>query len=169
MQNTLSQPLPAFAPRSLIFLAIAIFVVATASFLGSSATSPSLPVWYPALKKPWFNPPNLAFPIAWTLLFALMAIGFWRVLRHVDGGEPRRRAIFVFLLHLVVNVSWSFAFFGAQSVGGGLVVAVLLVIAVAWVVLAFRKVDPLAAWLQMPYLCWVTFALVLNAAIWRLN
>jgi translocator protein len=169
MPSTASPLLPPFAPRSLIFLGIAVFIVAAASFLGSSATTPSLPVWYAGLNKPWFNPPNWLFPIAWSTLFALMAFGFWRILRQVESGAARNAAIFAFLLQILVNITWSFAFFGAQSTGAGLVVAVMLVVAVARMIFAFRALDELAAWLQLPYLCWVTFALVLNAAIWRLN
>ncbi len=121
-----------------------------------------------ALRKPWFNPPNWAFPVAWTALFALMAYGFWRVLRH-DASEARTRAIIAFLAQLAVNVSWSFAFFAARSVGLGLVVAVLLVAAVATMIVMFLRVDRTAALLQLPYLGWVSFALLLNATIWRIN
>jgi translocator protein len=169
MQNQTSTMLPAAAPRSLVFLAIAICLVFAASLLGSSATGPQIPLWYAGLKKPWFNPPNWVFPVAWTFLFSLMAFGFWRILRHVEAGDLRRRAIIAFIVQLVFNVSWSFAFFAANSAGAGVAVAIGLVLTVAAMVLAWRKVDELAAWLQMPYLFWVTFALILNATIWRIN
>ena len=125
--------------------------------------------WYENLRKPWFNPPNWVFPVAWTALFALMAYGFWRILRVEDAGEARTRAIIAFIVQLAVNVSWSFAFFAFQSVGAGLIVAVLLVASVAGMVVTFRKVDPTAAYAQLPYLAWVSFALLLNATIWRMN
>jgi tryptophan-rich sensory protein len=167
---TPSHPLiPATTPRSLVFLLIALFIVTAASGLGSTATSPHIPTWYAALNKPWFNPPNWVFPLAWSALFLLMAFGFWRILRQVGAGRPRNTAILAFLVQIVFNVAWSFAFFAAQSPMAGLVVAVGLVASVAAMVIAFRRIDPLAGNLQLPYLGWVSFAMVLNFAIWRIN
>jgi translocator protein len=159
----------ATSKQSLIFAGLALFLVGVTATLGSSVTTPQIPGWYAGLKKPWFNPPNLAFPIAWTTLFALMAFGLWRILRAVDAGKPRKLAILTFLTQLLFNAGWSFAFFGAQSPAAGLFVIAGLVLSVLAMILAFRKVDPLAANLQIPYLCWVSFASILNIAIWRLN
>jgi translocator protein len=167
--TTASPLIPAASPRSGIFLLIALFVVAAASGLGSTATSPHIPTWYAALNKPWFNPPNWVFPVAWSTLFLLMAFGFWRVLRQVDGGQPRNTAILTFLVQILFNIGWSFAFFAARSPLAGLVVAVGLVLSVAAMVVAFRRIDPLAGNLQLPYLAWVSFALFLNFTIWRIN
>ncbi len=169
MLDTTTPLIAANTVRSGIFMLIALFVVAVASVLGSTVTSPMIPTWYAALNKPWFNPPNWLFPIAWTTLFLLMAFGFWRVLRQVDGGRPRNLAILAFLAQIVVNISWSYAFFGAQSPFAGIFVAVALVAAVAAMLFAFRRIDRLAGNLQWPYLAWVSFALVLNIAIWRIN
>ena len=170
MQTSLPMTLiPALSARSLVFLGIAIFIVAMASVLGSTATTDAIPTWYVQIRKPWFTPPNLVFPIAWTLLFALMAFSFWRILRHVDAGDLRRQAILAFLVQILFNIGWSFTFFGARNPGAGVIVATGLVLAVATMVLTFRKLDTLAAWLQIPYLCWVSFALFLTIAIWRLN
>jgi translocator protein len=168
--NTTATPLiPASSVRSGIFLLIALFTVAAASGLGSSATAPSIPTWYAALNKPSFNPPNWAFPLAWSILFLLMAVSFWRILRQVDGGQPRKTAILTFIIQILFNVTWSFAFFGAQSPLTGIFVAVGLVASVAAMIVTFRRIDPLAGNLQLPYLAWVSFALVLNFAIWRIN
>jgi translocator protein len=159
----------ATSKQSLIFAVLALFLVAVTASLGSSVTTPQIPGWYAGLKKPWFNPPNFAFPIAWTTLFALMAFGLWRILRAVDAGKPRNLAIFIFIVQLLFNAGWSFAFFGAQSPTAGLFVIVGLVLSVLAMILAFRKVDILAGNLQIPYLCWVSFASIINLAIWRLN
>ena len=169
MQSTLTPLIHPKSTQSQIFLLIALVVVAGTSFLGSALTTPSIPTWYTALNKPWFNPPNWVFPVAWTSLFLLMAFSFWRILRQVNGGRPRTIAIVAFILQLVVNVSWSLAFFAAQNIGAGLVVGILLVAAVAWMVVAFRRIDPLAGNVQLPYLAWVSFALVLTATLWRIN
>ncbi len=161
--------IPALSARSLVFLAIALLIVGSASVSGSLITAPNIASWYAGIRKPWFNPPNWIFPVVWPMLYALMAFGFWRILRQVEGGQPRQLAIFAFLIQIVANAAWSLAFFGAQSPAAGLIVAILLVLTVAFMVLKFHKTDPLSAWLQLPYLCWVTFAALLNTAIWRLN
>jgi translocator protein len=167
--TTATPLLPASSPRSGILLIIALVIVTAASALGSTATSPHIPTWYAALNKPWFNPPNLAFPLAWSILFLLMAWSFWRILRQLDGGQPRRTAMFAFFVQLLFNVGWSFAFFAARSPGAGIIVAVGLVLSVGAKIIAYRRIDRLAAAMQLPYLAWVSFALVLNIAIWRIN
>ncbi len=167
--STATPLIPANSVKSSIFMLIALVVVTAASALGSTATSPAIPTWYAALNKPWFNPPNWAFPLAWTILFLLMAFGLWRILRQVDGGRPRNIAIVAFMVQILFNVAWSFAFFGAQNPLAGLVVAVGLVLSVAAMIVAFRRIDPLAGNVQLPYLAWVSFATVLNFALWRMN
>jgi translocator protein len=167
--TTATPLIPATSTRSGIFLLIALFIVAATSGLGSTATSPHIPTWYAALNKPWFNPPNWAFPVAWTALFLLMAVGLWRILRQVDGGQARNHAILAFLVQILFNIGWSFTFFAARSPFAGIFVAIGLTLSVLAMILAFRRIDPLAAALQLPYLGWVSFATVLNVAIWRIN
>jgi tryptophan-rich sensory protein len=167
--SPLDYRLPPLSRRSLIYLAVAIIAVMGAAIMGSSVTQPHILGWYTTIRKPGFNPPNWVFPVVWPALFALMAFGLWRVLRTVHAGEPRRRALIAFALQLACNVAWSFAFFGANSPGLGLIVAVVLVAAVATMLFAFLSVDGVAGLAQIPYLLWVTFALVLNATIYMIN
>jgi translocator protein len=161
--------IPALSKRSLIFVLIAVLVVAFAAISGSLITAPKIPIWYAGLNKPWFNPPREVFPIVWPILYALMAFGFWRILRAVDSGKPRDHAILTFLVQILFNAGWSFAFFGAESPLAGLIVLAGLILCVLAMIFAFRKVDPLAAFLQLPYFAWISFAFMLNIAIWRLN
>lgn len=158
---------PALSGRGLLLLPLAPVVVA--SSLGSYLTAGALVSWYPALKKPFFTPPNLAFPIAWTFLFALMALAFWRILRARPEQGPKRAALGLFALQLVFNVGWSWAFFGQRSPLFGLVAVGLLFVAIALTIRAFRPIDRPAAWALYPYLAWVGFAATLNAAIVYLN
>jgi translocator protein len=169
MQDISETLLLARSARSLVFLAIAILVVVVATMVGSSVTTPVISTWYAGLNKPWFNPPNIAFPIVWPMLFGLMAFGFWRILRVVNGGTPRNHAIFAFFIQLLFNMGWSMAFFGAKSPLAGLFVAVGLVLSVAAMVVTFSRVERLAGLLQLPYLAWVSFAMILNATIWWIN
>jgi tryptophan-rich sensory protein len=120
--------------------------------------------WYDQLEKPSFTPPGAAFPIVWTILYALMAYGAWRVWRRIGPEPDRSRALLVFGVQLLLNGLWAPVFFGAQSPELGMLVIAALWLAVLGMVLTFAPVDPLAAALNVPYLGWVTFAAVLNGA-----
>lgn len=156
-------------PRGMGYAALAAASVVATSAAGRQVTSGALQSWYPALIKPSFNPPNWVFPVAWTLLFAMMGTAFWRVLRGAPARPWRKPGIALFVAQLVLNVGWSAAFFGARSPVLGLVVIAPFWLAILATALAFRAVDRSAAWLLVPYLAWVTFATVLNVAIVHLN
>lgn len=160
---------PALGGRGLILLPVALVPVIVVSMLGSYLTAGALVSWYPGLKKPFFTPPNLAFPIAWTFLFALMALAFWRVLRARPEQGPKTGAILMFFGQLVANVGWSWAFFGQKSPVMGLVVVCVLFLAIALTIRQFRPLDRVASFALYPYLAWVAFAATLNAAIVMLN
>lgn len=159
---------PPLSGRSLAYLALGVLLVVAVSLIGAWATSGAIADWYPTLRKPWFTPPNAAFPIVWPALYALMAFGFWRILR-AETVDGRGQAIVAFCVQLALNLCWSLAFFGARSVVLGLVVIVALLAGIVWMIAAFWRVDRPAAYAQLPYLAWVGFATLLNAAIFRLN
>lgn len=155
--------------RGALLAAIALASVVATSTAGRIVSAPSVAGWYKTIAKPSFNPPNWAFPVAWSLLFALMGVAFWRVLRRAPSTPSRAAAIRLFAVQLVVNVGWSVAFFGAQSPSAGLVVIVPFWLLIVATIRTFHRVDRIAAWLLAPYAAWVAFAAVLNAAIVRLN
>jgi tryptophan-rich sensory protein len=150
-------------------LLIAILPVVAASVLGSAVTVPQIPGWYAGLAKPPFNPPNWVFAPVWTALFALMALAAFRILRSPVRTPGRRRALLAYHLQLLLNIAWSFAFFGANSPLAGLAVILPLLAAIAATIATFRPLDRLAANLLWPYFAWVCFATLLNASIWWLN
>ena len=129
-------------------------------------SSPDSP-WFRALDKPAFYPPELAFPVVWTLLFTLMGIALWLVWRSDASG--RRLALGLFALQMAFNVAWTPAFFTLEALFLGLLVIVALWMLVVATIVAFNRVDRRAAALLVPYLAWVTFAAVLNFELWRLN
>jgi tryptophan-rich sensory protein len=124
--------------------------------------------WYAGLAKPAWTPPNWLFAPVWTLLYLLMGLAAWLVWerRGTSGG---RWALGLFLVQLGLNALWSWVFFGLHRPGLAFVEIVLLWLALAATIGAFRRVRPLAAGLLVPYLLWVTFAAALNFALWRLN
>lgn len=148
-----------------IWLAL-VFAVAAA---GSAVTTPQIPTWYASLAKPPFNPPSWVFGPVWTLLYAMMAVAIWRIARLPPVAAGRRTALWLFLAQLALNGLWSPAFFGLQSPLLGLAVIVPLLAVLAWTVAVFFRLDTLAGLLLVPYLLWVAFATVLNAAIVSLN
>lgn len=148
---------------------LACFVVAfAAARIGSVLTTPNLD-WYATLEKPFFTPPNWAFPVAWTVLFTLMAISLFWVWRRLDFRFRPHPALVAFAVQLVLNVGWSWGFFHNRAPLLGLVVIVLLLVAIVWTLREFGRVSGGAALLLVPYLLWVGYAAVLNASIHWLN
>lgn len=118
--------------------------------------------------QPPLSPPAMVFPIVWGILFALMGIGAARIYLAPPSRE-RANSLRIFLLQLAFNFFWSILFFNLQAFGAALVWLLILWGLILWMIVAFRKVDPLAAWMQIPYLLWVTFAAYLNYGVWMLN
>ncbi len=118
--------------------------------------------------QPGFAPPAAVFPAAWTVLYALMGIGAARIWTAEDSPD-RKRGLNLFVAQLTVNFFWSLIFFNLRTYGIALLWLLLLWGLVLAMLLTFRKTDPPAAWLQIPYLVWLTFAAVLNYAVWQLN
>ena len=140
-------------------------VCLAAGALGAAVTAPAIPGWYAGLAKPSFNPPNWLFAPVWTALYILMAIAAWLVWRRGNARTP----LMLFALQLVLNSIWSLLFFDRHRIDLALIDIVLLLGTIVVTALAFRRRSAIAALLLMPYLAWVSFATVLNFAIWRLN
>ena len=121
--------------------------------------------WYAALHKPSWNPPAWIFGPAWTLLYTLMAVAAWLVWKQVGW----RRPLIPYFVQLALNAAWTPIFFGAHRLGWALVEIVALWMAILLTMADFHRVSKTAGWLFAPYLAWVTFAGVLNFALWRLN
>ena len=123
--------------------------------------------WFQALEKPWLYPPPIVFGVVWTILFTLMGIALWLVWR--SDADARRLALGLFALQMAFNVAWTPAFFTFQSPTVALGIIVALWMLVGATILAFDRVDRRAAALLVPYIAWITFAIVLNAEFVRLN
>ena len=156
--------------KSGITLAVFIGFAFLIGGVGGAATQSALEDWYPSLQKSALNPPNIAFPIAWTILFVMMGVAAWLVWRE-GWREPKavKRGLWLYFVQLVFNMLWSVVFFGMQSPAGGLLVVVpfwLLIVAMG---LKYREVSRPAFWLTVPYILWVGFAAYLNFMVWWLN
>jgi uncharacterized protein YbjT (DUF2867 family)/tryptophan-rich sensory protein len=151
---------------SLVLLLAVVF--GSAGVAGSSTSGSIANGWYSSLEKPVWTPPNWVFGPAWTVLYVMMAAAAWLVWRRRPWARVGP-ALGLFSLQLMLNILWTPLFFGLQRPGLALVDILLLWLAIAMTVVAFRRIRPLAGWMLVPYLLWVTFATALNLAIWRLN
>lgn len=124
--------------------------------------------WHAALAKPSWNPPNWLFGPVWTLLYTMMAVAVWLVWRE-RGWSGAREQLILFGMQLALNAAWSWLFFGLHRPDLALIDIVLLWLAILLTILSFREFSQTAAWLLVPYLAWVTFATLLNLALWRMN
>lgn len=123
--------------------------------------------WYEALNKPNWQPPGWVFGPVWTVLYTLMGIALAGV---IDKGTPGRpRAVALFAVQLGVNLLWPILFFRLHTIGLALVDLVALWLLIGATVAAFWSVRDCCGAILLPYWAWTTFALALNAAIWRMN
>lgn len=138
-------------------------------YISGVSTRPSIPTWYASLAKPAWTPPNIAFPIVWTSLYALMALSLWLLWDRTAASAQRTRAIGLFLTQLVLNALWSPVFFAwhliwpAFAIIVGMIVLVALTIRTAW------GINRPAALALVPYLVWISYASTLNAGIGIMN
>lgn len=152
------------------WFALFLFLLAsfTAAAIGGYATAESVRTWYPTLVKPAWNPPAAVFGPVWTLLYTAMSVAAWRVWLQ-RGQSQARGALRLFFASLALNTLWSVLFFGLRQPGWALADILLLWVSLVVVQIRCARLDTAAGWLWAPYLAWVSFAVALNAAIWRLN
>jgi translocator protein len=153
----------------LIKFLLSLFVPLAVGGFAGWLTVPEIAGWYAGLNKPSFNPPNYLFGPVWTSLYAMMGIAFFLVWKADADAGLKKTAMILFVVQLVLNFFWSLIFFNAHQVGWALVEIIVMWLFILLTIFSFGKISPLAAWLLVPYICWVSFATVLNAAIWKLN
>lgn len=153
-------------------LIISLLLSFAAAAIGSVFTFGAIPTWYAELAKPAFNPPNWVFGPAWTVLYILMAVALfllWNTPPKPSTKSRRTLAFWLFGVQLVLNALWSIVFFGLHQLGPALIVIAALWLAILACMVVFWPLRKVAALLLLPYLAWVTFASLLNYAVWQLN
>ena len=161
--NSTQSPRPRAALALLGWLTLCFAVTAASLTIDAHGIT-----WYAGLIKPPLNPPEWLTAPASIALTALMAISVWLVWR-TRPSPCRRKGLRLFGVMLWFNLLWSWIFFSRHQIGTALVDLVVLLVAILLTIVNFRKVSTTAGWMMVPYLVWVTFAIYLNLAFWRLN
>ena len=147
-------------------LIISLLITLAAGALSSLFIQDSVQI-YKTLNLPPLAPPAWLFPVVWTILYILMGISLYLI--YVEESPLKKEAIIVYAIQLAFNVLWPFIFFNLQLYLVAFAWLAILWGLILYMILLFKKIRSLAAWLQIPYLLWVTFAGYLNFCIWYLN
>lgn len=152
------------------WFSLALFIVFTLAVgsLGSLVTMPAIPTWYAFLKKPLLNPPNWIFAPVWTTLYIMMAIAAW-LISLLKKSFRRSKALFFYVVQLILNFGWSYVFFGKQLLLVAFLEVILLWLVILITLIKFYRLKPLAGLLFIPYILWVSFATYLTGMVWYLN
>ncbi|MFH1423526.1 MAG: TspO/MBR family protein [Candidatus Nealsonbacteria bacterium] len=178
--------------KNIVKFIVSILICQATGVLGSFFTAPAINTWYAFLAKSSFNPPDFVFAPVWTLLFLLMGIALylvWSKNWHIEvkaetanqktwnpisrklytGTWREENAVAIFSLQLGLNILWSIIFFGLKAPGFAFFEILMLWFAILYTIVNFYRISKASSFLLLPYLLWVSFAAVLNFAIWRLN
>ena len=150
------------------FLTFSLFLAITfsASLIGGLATFTFKEPWYSLLNKPIFNPPDWIFGPVWTTLYILMTFSIWL---YWHSQNKVMSTVYIYFIHLIFNTTWSVVFFVFHNIILALLVLLVLIVLIINLILRFKRVKILSAYLMIPYLLWCTFALILNVSLIILN
>ncbi len=154
--------------KKILTYVVCCVVVEVLGFVAGMLTRERTQIYADTINKPPLSPPGIAFPIAWTILYALMGIGIARIIM-AESSEQKKLGIIFFIVQLVLNLAWCFIFFGAQKFGLALIELICIMAAAIAMIVTFLKVDKAAGVMQIPYIAWLCFAAYLNAGAWILN
>lgn len=125
---------------------------------------------YGSIEKPPLAPPAILFPIAWTILYILMGLSVANIIvKGRKDGIYTLPEIKIYVIQLAVNFFWSIIFFNLRAYFFAFVWIVLLWVLIIVMIMKFHKISPVAAYINIPYFIWVTFAAYLTFMIYRLN
>ena len=147
--------------KKLIFcIALPLLVGGVAGFLTRDSVE-----LYGMINKPPLSPPGWLFPIVWTILYILMGISSYIIMTSQGESQKINQALKTYYVQLFVNFMWPIFFFSFQWYGLALLWLLLLWILVARMNKQFGEISKVAAYLNIPYLLWLTFALYLNGGV----
>lgn len=136
-------------------------------FTASYFQSDSISTWYPQLNKPFLTPPNIIFPIAWSIIYLLIGISIGLILN--SNSKEKKALTTVFAIQLFFNFTWSILFFYMQNPLLGFINIIVLDILVIYYIAKSKPVYKISAYLFVPYLLWILFATYLNGYVLLYN
>ena len=150
------------------FVSFVLFVAVTfsASFVGRFATISSKEPWYSSLNKSFLTPPDWIFAPVWTTLYLFMAIAIWHAWLN---SNKDKNLLFIYLLHLFFNTTWSIVFFVYHSISVALINLIIVILFIIYLILKYKDLSKLSFYLMIPYLLWSCYALILNLTLLILN
>ena len=150
------------------FVSFVLFSAATysASFIGGFATLSSKEPWYSSLNKSFLTPPDWVFAPVWTTLYLLMSIAIWNAWHK---NNRNIKLIYIYLIHLFFNTTWSIVFFVYHSILVALINLIIIIIFIIYLMSKFKNISNLSFYLMIPYLLWSCYALILNLTLLILN
>jgi tryptophan-rich sensory protein len=140
-----------------------------AGAIGAVFTASSVENWFPLLEKPFFSPPPWVFSPVWILLYTLMGISLYIVWEKGLQQREVKIGLLIFGIQLGLNIIWSYLFFGLRSPYYAFIEIILLWFAILLTIIQFRNISKTASYLLLPYILWVSFAMLLNHSLWILN
>ena len=154
---------------NIIYYLVGIAIPLTIGIISAALTRDSMDI-YGKFNVPPLAPPAILFPIVWTILYVLMGISSAMVFQNRNNYvQGAKSGLLYYALSLVLNFAWSIVFFKLQAAFFAIIVLIFLLYSIIKTILEYRRVCPVAAYLQIPYALWVTFAGYLNIGIWLLN
>lgn len=123
---------------------------------------------YSSINKPSFAPPSLIFPIVWTILYILMGISFYIIINS-QNKENKEKAVVIYFIQLALNIIWPLIFFKFNLFFIAFLWVLLLLGFVIYMTYLFYKINPKAAYLQIPYILWLSFASILSYAVFTMQ
>ena len=150
------------------FLSFILFFVITfsASFIGGLVSINLKEPWYSELIKSNYNPPDWIFAPVWTTLYLMMTLAIW-FFWHTKNRDIN--TVYIYLIHIIFNTTWSIVFFGLHQIFLALVVLMILIILIIVLIIRFKRVNFVSYYLMIPYLLWCCYALFLNFNLLMLN
>ncbi len=122
---------------------------------------------YSSIKQPTLAPPATLFPIVWTILYILLGISAYMI--YESKSPYKNKALIVYGAQLFLNFIWPFIFFGMNMFLFAFIILMLLWALALWMTVLFYQIKPIAAYIQSPYILWLTFAAYLNLSVYLLN
>lgn len=154
--------------NKLLILTACIIGTLTIGATAGIATASGVNNWYLTIQKPFFNPPNYLFGPVWTMLYTVLGLTLFIIIIK-DTQQNKKTAYLLFAVQLFLNFFWSFIFFSMHNLLFAFIEILVMWVFILMMILSFYKISKTAALLNIPYLCWVSFASILTGTIYFLN